>query len=325
MNWLIISTNKKNPGDEFIRIGVENIIKLIDPKAEGQVIDKETPQIFQKIAFDKCIWAGMPVFWSLHNNTSWNVPWWQVMTRGWVSDNKNNFCVLGAGSFQDWKDADRGIDREKMHEEASLLQSRSHVVTVRDPIACDITGIDFEAIVCPAILATLNFKKTDNIKGCNLMPGGAHYSNFNDTESSVWREKEKNISQLLLDNNYIFFAHNTSEYNHAISLGWKEDHIVRYNGNPYDMLPHYRNVDKFFGNRVHGCIVSRGVNADVISCGYDTRQEAVRMSGAKVLLPSEIDLELFEAWVKDEPAGKAFDANGTIDTYTKILNDFMSS
>jgi hypothetical protein len=323
MKWLIISTIGKNPGDDFIRIGVENVIKLVDKSASGQALDKETPGIFKDIPFDKCIWAGMPVFWSLHNNTSWNVPWWQVMTRGWLSNNKNNFCVLGAGSFQDWKDINRGLQREKMHEEATLLQSRSHIVTVRDPLACNITGVNFDTIVCPAILSTLNKKKTGSIKGCNLMPNGAHYSQFNDIEANIWRDKVKNISQLLLDNNYMFFAHNLIEYDHAIKLGWKDERIIRYNGNPYDMLTHYRNVDKFFGNRVHGCIVSRGVDADVMSCGYDTRQEAVRLSGAKVFLPSEIDLSLFEEWVKNEPVINKFDVTGITDRYSEILEEFM--
>lgn len=325
MNWLVISTIGKNPGDEFIRIGVENIIKMVDNSASGRVLDKETQSINKHIPFDKCIWAGMPVFWSLHNNSSWGVPWWNIMTRGWVSNNKNNFCVLGAGSFQDWTDINRGLHKEKMNNEATLLRERSHIVTVRDPVACNTTGVDFDTIVCPAILSTLNMDKTNSIKGCNLMPNGAHYSAFNDNEANIWRNKIKHISRSLLDNNYTFFAHNENEFNYATELGWKDKQIIRYNGNPYDMLAHYRNVDKFFGNRVHGCIVSRGAGADVMSCGYDTRQEAVRLSGARVFLPSEIDISLFEKWVKDEPIVKKFNTTSTIDRYSEILKNFMEA
>lgn len=324
MNWLIISTNKKNPGDEFIRIGIENIIKLIDPEATGQIIDKETPQIHSSVEFDKCVWAGMPVFWSLHGNSNWNIPWWRPMTRGWVSSDKNKFCVLGAGSFQDWRDRYRGLQKDKMHEEAVLLKDRSHVVTVRDPIACDITDVNFETIVCPAILSTINKKKTGSIKGCNLMPGGAHYSQFNETESTIWNSKEREISQSLLNNDFYFFAHNKKELSHAKKLGWSDDRIISYEGNPYDMLSHYVNVDKFFGNRVHGCIVSRGTGADVMSCGYDTRQEAVRLSGAKVFLPSEVDLNSVDSWASDEPSFMKFDMDSVKSKYMALLSDFMS-
>lgn len=324
MNWLIVSTNKKNPGDEFIRIGIENVIRDVDPEATGRVIDKETQEIFNSVEFDKCVWAGMPVFWSLNENSNWNIPWWQPMTRGWLSDDKNKFCVLGAGSFQDWKDRYRGMQKDKMHEEAELLKSRSHVVTVRDSLACDITGVDFETIVCPAILSTINKTKTESIKGCNLMPGGAHYSQFNETESTIWNSKEREISRALLENDFHFFAHNEREFKHAKNLGWCDDHIISYTGNPHEMLSHYVNVDKFFGNRVHGCIVSRGTGADVISCGYDTRQEAVRLSGAEVLLPSEVDLNVIDNWAGEEPNINIFNLTDTKNTYHNILDHFMS-
>ena len=322
MNWLIVSTIGKNPGDEFIKCGVRNVIKRVDEHATGLVLDKETNSIHKSHDFDKCIWAGMPVFWSLYNNTSWNVPWWNVLTRGWVSERKDDFCVLGAGSFQDWKDPVRGLQQDKMQEEAKLLQDRSHCVVVRDPVACDITSIDFPVKVCPAILSTYDIEKTSSIKACNLMPRGAHYTQFNENQSQHWRDKQQKIANILKQNNFTFFAHNDEEYKHAINLGWSVDDIVNYNKNTSGMLNQYRNVDKFFGNRVHGCIVARANGADVISCGYDSRQEAVRLSGADVKSPEDLNLDEIEKWAQSEPRTNPIDLDEIMNWYCEVLNNF---
>lgn len=323
MNWLIVSTIGKNPGDEFIKCGVRNIIKRVDKHATGQVVDKETRSIHVPHEFDKCIWAGMPVFWSLHDNTSWNVPWWNVLTRGWVSESKHDFCVLGAGSFQDWNDCNRGLNRDKMQQEAALLNDRAHAVVVRDPVVRDITNMQFPVKVCPAILANYNTDKTASVKACNLMPRGAHYTQFNATQHTCWLEKQRQVAAILLSNNFMFFAHNDEEYNHAINLGWNVDTIVNYKKDTNNMLEQYRNVDKYFGNRVHGCIVSRANGADVISCGYDSRQEAVRLSGARVLTPEQLDLNLLSMWAESEPKTTCFDLDSTMDWYCELMSEFI--
>ena len=82
-------------------------------------------------------------------------------------------------------------------------------------------------------------------------------------------------------------------------------------------------MDKFFGNRVHGCIVARGVGADVISCGYDSRQEAVRQSGARVVLPSELDLDKLDTWCSSKDKGEPFDLEREFDWYKKHITAFM--
>jgi hypothetical protein len=80
----------------------------------------------------------------------------------------------------------------------------------------------------------------------------------------------------------------------------------------------------FFGNRVHGCIVSRANGADVISCGYDSRQEAVKISGAKAFLPSNIDLNLISKWASSEPKINKFDIKTLSNKYIEILENFKN-
>lgn len=323
MKWVIITTSGKNPGDEFIQIGLSNVITRIDPNASGYIIDKETPNINEPQEFDKCIWAGMPVFWSLNDNSSWNVPWWKALTQGNISSDKDKFCVLGAGSFQDATDVKRGANTDRLHLEASIIDQRSHIVVVRDDVVNNITNMNFDVQVCPAILSTYDMEKTESIKGCNLMPNGAHYSEFNQNESNIWRAKQPQISNILQENKFVFFAHNHNEYQHARTLGWNDSDIIAYKSNPKEMLGHYRNVDQFFGNRVHGCIVSRANGADVISCGYDSRQSAVKLSGATTLLPSEITTDYIQTWACSEPQGSTIQLEKIMKYYEDILTDFM--
>lgn len=322
MKWLIFSTIGKNPGDEFIRVGTEYLIKKVDQSAKIQVLDKETDDIYKKTEFDKCIWAGMPVFWSLYSNSNWTIRWWKNMTGAWPSHNKNNFCVLGAGSFQDWENIYRGADIHGLSTSASQLDDNSFKVVVRDSVVNDICKSKFKVLICPAIFSCHGKTKTKSIKACNLMPGGAHYRDFNPYQSQVWDLIQQPIADSLIKNNFIFFAHNDREYTFAKKLGWNNESIVNYNKNTNLMLENYINVDKFFGNRVHGCIVSRGNGADVISCGYDSRQEAVKLSGAKTFLPSEINIDEISQWAQSKPIKENPDLKSLESQYLNILNDF---
>ena len=128
MKWLIFSTIGKNPGDEFIRVGIEYLISKVDKEAVIEVLDKETNDVYNNSDFDKCIWAGMPVFWSLYSNNNWTIRWWKNMTGQWPSQNKNNFCVLGAGSFQDWENIYRGADVNGLFASATKLKDNSFKV-----------------------------------------------------------------------------------------------------------------------------------------------------------------------------------------------------
>lgn len=322
MKWLLISTIGKNPGDEFIRVGAEYLISKVDKNAAIEVIDKETNDIHNKFDFDKCVWAGMPVFWSLYSNNNWTIRWWKSMTGQWPSQNKNNFCVLGAGSFQDWENIYRGADVNGLSASAAKLKDNAFKIVARDPIVNYICKSNFKVLTCPAIFSCQNQPKTQSIKACNLMPGGAHYRDFNPHQSQVWDSIQKSIADSLIKNNFTFFAHNHKEYQFAKQLGWNEKSIINYNGNTNLMLENYRNVDKFFGNRVHGCIVSRGNGADVISCGYDSRQEAVKLSGAKTFLPSQINVEQIAKWTQSAPVLEKPDLKTLESEYIDILNNF---
>ena len=91
------------------------------------------------------------------------------------------------------------------------------------------------------------------------------------------------------------------------------------------LLSYYRNCTKYFGNRVHGAILSRGVNADVLSCGYDSRQEAVKLTGATCLLPSQLGLDQLEKWVDRNLNQPQFMFDDEYKKQKKIIKDFSEA
>jgi len=319
MRWLLITTIGKNPGDEWIRIGIQNVIRQVDPDREYILLDKESPSMRKtQVTFDKCIWCGMPVFWSLGNNRNCNIDWWQELMLGWPSERKNDFMVLGAGSFLPWgKELETVSDKQQLIQSAEDVLQRSFCVTARDEIVPRVTERPIPYIICPAVFSILDYKKYHELKLANIMPNGAHYTSFGPQEAAIWNEKKHRISDILRNNGFVFVAHSLAELQFAQKCGWRK--IIPYNGDPYRLLEYYGRCGKFFGNRVHGAIVARGNDADTWSVGYDSRQEAVRLSGARVSRPSELDINEIEDWASRDIETEPFDMKSNFEKHVDIM------
>jgi hypothetical protein len=102
MKILLITTGgNKNPGDQFIRLGVESLIRSVCPPGalphELVRIDKESDEIGIEQPFDRAILCGMPLWWNNEVSVSQEIGWWGPIMDGWVSVEKRKFLVLGAG------------------------------------------------------------------------------------------------------------------------------------------------------------------------------------------------------------------------------------
>ena len=85
MRWLLITnTENRNPGDEWIRIGVQRLIREVDKSPEYILRNKEfiedqtTP-----VEFDRAIWCGSPLFWSHESQNCWENHWWRAWMAAW--------------------------------------------------------------------------------------------------------------------------------------------------------------------------------------------------------------------------------------------------
>ena len=110
----------------------------------------------------------------------------------------------------------------------------------------------------------------------------------------------------------------------ARSVGWPQDRIVAYGGDPHLLLETYAQGRQYVGNRVHGAIISRAAGADTWSIGTDCRQEAVRLAGARVTAPSELDLTELADWVAADPAGEPLSLDSELEAQLAIFQEFAS-
>lgn len=282
-------------------------------------MDKEIVNI--PIEFDKCIWCGMPVFWSMKKIENCTKFWWKDLMLGWPSKIKNNFMILGAGSCFTWGNEVSSVyNKERLIKSAKDVLERSYYVTARDKIVSKVTEKLVPTMICPAIFSVIDDKISHELKFANLMPYGGHYPSFNTYEAEIWEEKKHDISEILKKNNFIFVAHSREEYIFAKKLKWKQ---IIYTKNSYDLLVKYGKCGKYFGNRVHGAIIARGNNADVWSVGYDSRQEAVRLSGAKVSKPSELILSEIANWASSNNEIEEYDLEFNFKKQVEIVKRFM--
>lgn len=325
MKWLLQSPIGKNPGDDFIRLGVMNIVKVVDDKCEFLYVDKMEPEQYKSpIRFDKAIWCGGPLFWSKEGNQCHKINWWDRLLMGWISERRKDFLILGAGSFAEWPASNHGIfEPENLIAAARKLVDRSWAVYARDSIANDITGLSLSVLPCPAIFAAYGASSGGQRKLANIMPNGGHYRVFGPDEALIWDGLKYSLGRKLLDIGFDFVAHDKDEANLARFIGWDKSSILEYDGlNAIELAQAYATCSRYVGNRIHGAISARLNNAIAINIGYDSRQAAVGLVGGKPILPSGLDkLDIWDINCEFRP----FDANGFFNTYVDIVRNFANA
>jgi len=321
MKWLIITTRGKNPGDDFARIGVQNLVLYVDPEAQITLIDKEIrSEIGTPRPFDKCIVAGMPLFWSFNGNDTDTCPWWEHYI-GWLSERRNDFMVLGGGSFQPWPDERRGLSRSRFLENHMKLKGRAWAIFMRDSVCNQVMFMNRLPVKpCPSIFAGIDsievrLGKTGeplkDLKLLNIMPNGAHYPEFNPEEAEKWRGMRDKVLFSLIPSGFVGVRHHRTE---AIAP-------TDYTGTRGT----YGRCNKYFGNRIHGAIMARAAGADAWCVGYDSRLKAVELVGGRTCLPSEVDFEELKEWGEAPNSQEPLDMGKHFEEQAAIVKRFMEA
>jgi len=321
MNWLLITTINKNPGDGFIRLGVEALVKEVDPEASIVLLDKEDEKNYNpnnKVPFDRCIWCGMPVFWSHEKTQNHTHIWWKKLMMNWPSKDKTKFMVLGAGVFL----GSMAHDLREMYISWERLKPRIWGLTFRERFMAE---LNYPCLPCPAVFAVGPYRRDNLFKLCNLMRHGSHYKFMNPQENRIWEEKLQQVADILIAQRFRFVSHSNDESQLAGYLGWDNDDIIKPNmKKPEELLKVYGRCGKFFGNRMHGGVVARGNSADVWNVGYCTRLGMVDVVGGKTCQPSQLDLEELAVWAKttniDTPE---FYYDEAFEVQANIVREFM--
>src|SRR5688572_29133658 len=187
MKWLLITnTNNVNPGDEWVRIGVQRLIGEVDPLPEWIILNKQLDHENSEIEFDKAIWCGSPMFWSNEVNDCWTNYWWEPWLNGWLFKEKRKVLVLGVGDVlgpSGPRDSDGyAAAISAVRDKSWGLLTRNHV---RDgvPVRC-----------CPSVFALAGTETPKDMLLCNLMPDGAHDAFMDPNQAEYWRKILPTIS-----------------------------------------------------------------------------------------------------------------------------------
>lgn len=274
MKILLITTGgNKNPGDQFIRIGVEEIIRAVWPAdrrpPEIVRVDKESDEIGVEQEFDRAILCGMPLWWNNRVSRSQDIGWWGPLMRGWVSEDPRKFLILGAGPVVG---SDGILDPAEFRDAIEETISRAWAVTTRQflPRLLPMDRPMPIESVCPACFAAKHSEHRWR-RLVNLMPDGAHDAHFDEAAAAEWRRRLPDIAVSLRDD-FEFVAHSADEAQLAEALGWEHARI-HFPATPEGLLKLYAETKTFFGNRLHGAMVAAASGGVSCTVGYDSRLE----------------------------------------------------
>lgn len=278
MKILLITTGgNKNPGDQFIRLGVEEVIRAVWPSGQPGPqlvrVDKESDEIAAEQDFNRAILCGMPLWWNNATSKSQEIGWWGPLMRGWISADPRKFLVLGAGPVA----GSAGIlDPVEFRDAIEETIARAWAVTTRQflPRLLPMDRPMPVESICPAAFAAKHSEHRWR-RLVNLMPDGAHDSHFDEAAAHEWHRRLPDIAASL-HGSFEFVAHSQDEADLARVLGWSSDRI-HFPQTPEGLLRLYAETRTFFGNRLHGAMVVAASGGTSCAVGYDSRLEMLTL------------------------------------------------
>lgn len=292
MKWLLITTRHTNPGDEFVRIGVQNLIREVDPNPVFDLLNKENPMDHKPREFDKCVLCGMPLFWSGSDQPDCTkIWWWEPLMRGWPTARKKDFLALGVGEVTQ---GSYPVCPEAYGRAVEEIQNRAFAITFRQPVLSWATpGTSSRDSVCPAAFA-VDEPKQKRLRICNLMPRGGHFPISH--EQTLWHLNLPELVEFLLSQNFSFSAHTEEEETYARGLGWPFESIYRFRGNPQGYLDLYAQAELYFGNRLHPAVVVSALGRPAWGVAFDSRIRMVFRVGGQATIPSRATPKAVREW-----------------------------
>jgi len=313
MKWLLISNNG-NPGDIWVRLGIQQIIQRLDPEPKFLVRERDYRKVdpyggltepVEPLEFDHSVICGMPLLWYHKepsgeiSSTTQHASW--VPLTGWCSSN-GRMIIAGFGILlfcpenqHQWSAPDKKVidALSRFFKKCRLVYSRSPIVSNFFP--------NVYWLHCPSVLALPQGKEKD-LKLANFMPGGGHYPGMAPKAAKKMEQMMPDLAKRLIDEGYHFAAHRNAERDLALDLGWPADRIFTWRSGG-KLLEVYARCSKYFGNRIHGAIMSRAGGAEVTVIGYDTRLSTCAAMGCYTFTPLEFP-DVFKHWISAPPTNR---------------------
>lgn len=314
MRWLLISNNG-NPGDIWVRIGIQEIIRRLDAKPKFIIRERDYREVDphhgltepeEPLDFDHSVLCGMPILWSHtepdgKKSSTVQHASWEPLT-GWCSSN-GRMIVAGFGILlfcpekqYEWQQPDPKVVEklQKFFDTCPLVYSRSPLAKQYFP--------KVNHLHCPSVLALPQDREKD-LKLANFMPGGGHYPGMATEAVKKMEAMMPDLAKRLIADGFHFAAHRNAERDLALELGWTADKIYTWRSTG-KLLDVYARCSRYFGNRIHGAIVSRAVGAECTVISYDTRLATCRNMGIQTFTPAEFEF-FSDNWISfiEKPQG----------------------
>lgn len=298
MKWLLLSRETDNPGDVFVRLGIEKLVRAADPDAKIRHLCTLTNAIAVPVEYDRAIWCGGPVLWSNPRSHCWMSGWWRPMVDGWLAKRHQHLMWYAVGTYipesqpkpDEWKTL-----RSKGRE----MVDRSWGFYPRDKYVGRALDLDLTTVWCPSVFATRDYMAAPSLKLATVMPDGGHYGFMDEHQAAAWRQKLPGVVDVLKRAGFAVVCHDQADYLFAVKCGFKS--LLVYSHDPRHLLDHYGRCRMYFGNRIHGALPARAVGADAVWCGYDTRHDMVDRVGGRWIRPSDLNVDALRAWATQEP------------------------
>ena len=351
-----ITTIETNPGDDFVRCGIEYLLGQVGIDFSAFYINKHhalSRPPGQHDAFeagidimqssDLVIQSGAPFYWKVGGSTGANIEWAKPIYRERLFSYQPPvpFINLAAGSCVGPDDSSETIlDDPECVDFIQQVSAISSLNTVRDQLAGDLLaalGIEHYVLPCAAFWAGAGWQQKRGLRkgkliAVNLMPTGGHY-NVWQTVDQVWWEGQCRLVSQELNNRYpedtVFVAHSREECEWARHLGWPRKKIY-YSADYRAYLELYSHCRVGLFNRLHGAVVLAGFGRPSLMLGNDSRLLMADEVGLSRLWAAKTDadsiLRKFYAILDDETdLGRELIERRKVkeEIYKKLLHDVI--
>lgn len=332
MKVAIITTLRHNVGDDFVRVGIQHLLRQSLPGAELRIecIHKHAPITvrhgFERIRrervsrrwdrrlpkwltrdrireADLLIQSGAPVYWCHPGAHCAENEWFQPLVRDrYVAFGRRiPFLNLAAGSAQGYHS--RGeefarceLDKAYIREFHGLCQ----VTTVRDRLAQDILrslGLEAPMIPCSSIFAVkeLGIRPAEGeFVALNYMEGGGHYDWELDLQAARWEEVFRAFyRELRQRERCLFICHNEAEAAAARKIDPEAPIFLSSRFEDYPAI--YAKAKYGILNRIHGAFMLASLGKPSFVIGTDTRALMTAEIGLRHAYTNEVDLDRLRA------------------------------
>lgn len=329
----LITTLDTNIGDDFIRLGIQRVLRTVFPGSEpGWVmLNKHRPKMVWPLwhpcrhmplwaprlrrAFrhaggsrfhgcDAIVQCGAPVIWNGCARCEWNLPVWQDVVR----DLHERIPVvnLAIGSAYSLSAIPERIRSEADRAFIRSILGYCRLTTARDALAQKLVaelGGDIPLVPCSAGLAfdVPDAPADGDLVLVNYMFKAGHYDFTNDIDGAQWEHVAATVlAHVARRFNVVFICHNQKEMDLAAQRFPQYKSVLPASVADYEQLARTGCLGLF--NRLHAAVACAGMGIPSVAVGNDTRTMMVEEYGVPVFdvrrCSAEDLIEAFEGLVQ---------------------------